>query len=75
VTERRNNTLRDRMRRRVLGVIQADRPPILSISDVSATLGIPLRACVRILRSFEAVGLLRGVAPGRWIRRRTRGGA
>jgi hypothetical protein len=55
----------------VLALFLASPRADISIAAISAALFLPMRACVRILRGFEAVGLVEGTPAGFRARRRS----
>jgi hypothetical protein len=66
--ERRDHRARSAVRRRALALVMRF-PHALSIDGVMRVLRVPASACIRLLRSFEAIGLLREAQRGLWIRR------
>ena len=71
VPDRRDGGRRDAARRRVLSLFSAHPQMELSLAFVSAAVLLPVRVCVRILRRFEAVGLIESTPSGFRTRRRT----
>jgi hypothetical protein len=71
VPDRRDHSRRDAVRRRVLALVMSSPHREVPLASVSATLLVPTRACLRILRAFEAIGLVEGTREGFRVRRRT----
>ena len=71
VRDRRDHSRRDAVRRRGLALVLSSPGREISLASVSATLLVSTRACLRILRAFEAIGLVEGTGEGFRVRRRT----